>query len=184
MNSKTVVSIIVILVAVFAGYWILSESGMKNDPAELGGKDIRGEVVSVDRSQIIADGPTVIMVSTENGVERVEVPSMGINLCPASKSIVDVSMLEAGMVIEVSGSVGGDEGAIVPCESEEHYLRVASDDSSGEDENSGEEGVGSDTGDASEEGPVFCTMEAKICPDGSAVGRTGPNCEFAPCPGE
>lgn len=27
-----------------------------------------------------------------------------------------------------------------------------------------------------------CTMEAKICPDGTAVGRTGPNCEFAPCP--
>ena len=31
---------------------------------------------------------------------------------------------------------------------------------------------------------VFCTMEAKLCPDGSYVGRTGPNCEFAPCPGE
>lgn len=33
-------------------------------------------------------------------------------------------------------------------------------------------------------GPVVvaCTMEAKICPDGTAVGRTGPNCEFAPCP--
>lgn len=27
-----------------------------------------------------------------------------------------------------------------------------------------------------------CTMEAKLCPDGSYVGRTGPNCEFAPCP--
>lgn len=27
-----------------------------------------------------------------------------------------------------------------------------------------------------------CTMEAKVCPDGSAVGRTGPNCEFSPCP--
>lgn len=27
-----------------------------------------------------------------------------------------------------------------------------------------------------------CTLEAKICPDGSAVGRTGPSCEFAPCP--
>lgn len=26
-----------------------------------------------------------------------------------------------------------------------------------------------------------CTMEARICPDGSAVGRSGPNCEFAPC---
>ena len=29
---------------------------------------------------------------------------------------------------------------------------------------------------------VACTMEALICPDGSSVGRTGPNCEFAPCP--
>jgi hypothetical protein len=31
--------------------------------------------------------------------------------------------------------------------------------------------------------PVACTMEAKLCPDGTAVGRSGPNCEFAPCPG-
>lgn len=29
---------------------------------------------------------------------------------------------------------------------------------------------------------VACTMEAKLCPDGSSVGRSGPNCEFAPCP--
>lgn len=29
---------------------------------------------------------------------------------------------------------------------------------------------------------VACTMEAKLCPDGSSVGRTGPKCEFAPCP--
>jgi hypothetical protein len=27
-----------------------------------------------------------------------------------------------------------------------------------------------------------CTREAKICPDGSTVGREGPNCEFAACP--
>ena len=32
--------------------------------------------------------------------------------------------------------------------------------------------------------PVACTEEAKLCPDGSAVGRVGPNCEFAPCPGD
>jgi hypothetical protein len=31
--------------------------------------------------------------------------------------------------------------------------------------------------------PIGCTMDAKMCPDGSAVGRIGPNCEFAPCPG-
>ncbi len=29
---------------------------------------------------------------------------------------------------------------------------------------------------------VACTMEAKLCPDGSYVGRTGLNCEFALCP--
>jgi len=29
---------------------------------------------------------------------------------------------------------------------------------------------------------ILCTQEAKICPDGSAVGRVGPNCEFATCP--
>lgn len=27
-----------------------------------------------------------------------------------------------------------------------------------------------------------CTQEAKVCPDGTAVGRTGANCAFAPCP--
>lgn len=30
---------------------------------------------------------------------------------------------------------------------------------------------------------VACTMDAKICPDGSSVGRVPPSCEFAPCPG-
>jgi hypothetical protein len=30
--------------------------------------------------------------------------------------------------------------------------------------------------------PIACTQEAKICPDGSVVGRTGPNCEFTVCP--
>jgi len=31
---------------------------------------------------------------------------------------------------------------------------------------------------------IFCTTEAKLCPDGSGVGRVGPKCDFAPCPGE
>ncbi|GEM_PF-3333106 len=29
---------------------------------------------------------------------------------------------------------------------------------------------------------TVCTQDAKLCPDGSYVGRTGPNCEFASCP--
>ncbi len=31
-------------------------------------------------------------------------------------------------------------------------------------------------------GNTSCTLEAKLCPDGSSVGRTGPDCAFAPCP--
>jgi len=30
--------------------------------------------------------------------------------------------------------------------------------------------------------PVACTLEAKLCLDGSYVGRVGPKCEFAKCP--
>ncbi len=29
--------------------------------------------------------------------------------------------------------------------------------------------------------PVICTMDAMACPDGTYVGRSGPNCEFK-CP--
>ena len=29
---------------------------------------------------------------------------------------------------------------------------------------------------------VACTQDAKLCPDGSFVGREGPNCEFVACP--
>lgn len=27
-----------------------------------------------------------------------------------------------------------------------------------------------------------CTLEAKVCPDGSHVGKVPPDCEFEPCP--
>lgn len=29
---------------------------------------------------------------------------------------------------------------------------------------------------------VMCTMEAKLCSNGSFVGRVAPDCDFAPCP--
>jgi hypothetical protein len=36
--------------------------------------------------------------------------------------------------------------------------------------------------DSSDSELIACTTEAKQCPDGSYVGRTGPNCEFTECP--
>ncbi|MDD4625444.1 MAG: hypothetical protein PHC82_03925 [Candidatus Pacebacteria bacterium] len=32
------------------------------------------------------------------------------------------------------------------------------------------------------ESPISCTAEARLCPDGSYVGRVLPNCDFAECP--
>lgn len=37
-------------------------------------------------------------------------------------------------------------------------------------------------GAANKNNRIACTMEAKLCPDGSYVGRSGPNCEFTKCP--
>ncbi|MFA7309657.1 MAG: peptidoglycan-binding protein [Candidatus Paceibacterota bacterium] len=31
---------------------------------------------------------------------------------------------------------------------------------------------------------IACAMDAKICPDGTSIVRSGPKCEFAACPGE
>jgi hypothetical protein len=36
-------------------------------------------------------------------------------------------------------------------------------------------------GTASSANTNACTAEAKVCPDGTSVGRTGPSCTFAPC---
>lgn len=44
--------------------------------------------------------------------------------------------------------------------------------------------MGSNSGEylPSDPGMVACTEDAMICPDGSAVGRVPPTCEFAACP--
>lgn len=39
-----------------------------------------------------------------------------------------------------------------------------------------------DASNASSSLPVVCTADAKLCPDGSSVGRSGPKCEFSACP--
>ncbi len=60
---------------------------------------------------------------------------------------------------------------------------------SDQEEDSGRVDNGSLGGDvevkSSEDGnSVSCTEEARVCPDGSSVGRVGPDCEFAECLGE
>ncbi len=42
--------------------------------------------------------------------------------------------------------------------------------------------TGNTSGGGMDAQPIACTMDARMCPDGSYVGRSGPNCEFV-CPG-
>lgn len=88
-------------------------------------KTVSGTVTSVDLEGMAVDGPGLINISTNEGGEAViAVPSMGILLCAAKDNIADISTIKTGNKIEARGSVG-PEGQIVPCESAEHFVRVA-----------------------------------------------------------
>lgn len=62
-------------------------------------------------------------------------------------------------------------------------IHPAADYSGGEGSSGGNSGIHSNQpSPPNQPEPRACSMEAKLCPDGSYVSRTGPNCEFAPCP--
>src|SRR5688572_1414454 len=83
-----------------------------------------GIVTSIDLEHIAVDGPAAIVIRTAAGAEeKILVPSFGLGLCKAKASIADVYELKVGDTVEARGSVGED-GAIIPCQSEAHYLRV------------------------------------------------------------
>ncbi len=85
---------------------------------------IEGVVTRVSTEQAMVDGPYVVVIKTDAGVEEtINIPSMGINLCVARDSIKNPTEISTGMRVAVSGTrVEG--GAIVPCESVSHFLRA------------------------------------------------------------
>jgi hypothetical protein len=129
---KTVILVLagiaVIAVAVYVLGSVYAPADMSEPAGEISGSDeqeVRGTVVLVDTSQVPVDGPALVRVRAHNGNEFVvAVPSMGINLCPAQPNIADVSVIRTGSTIEVRGEASS-ENRIVPCESPDHYLRIA-----------------------------------------------------------
>ncbi len=67
------------------------------------------------------------------------------------------------------------------CDKEESLGEIES-ETAAESDASQSASAGTETGGDSDSG-VNCSAEAMICPDGSAVGRSGPDCAFDPCPG-
>lgn len=97
--------------------------GTSSDEAPAEDRTYSGVVTFVDLHQMMVDGPGIVMIRTDAGAEaKILVPAR-IGLCKAKDSVADVSELKAGQTVEARGSLGED-GAIIPCESEAHYLRV------------------------------------------------------------
>jgi hypothetical protein len=114
--KKTII-LLIIIIAIAALVWFNREGN-----GRAGG--IEGTSSSIDTEQAVFDGPYVIIIETDDGVQEVvHVPSMGINLCEAKGSIASPSELSNGMRVAVSGT-RAEGGVIVPCESADHYLRV------------------------------------------------------------
>lgn len=77
-----------------------------------------------------------------------------------SKSLlfwIILGLVAAGAIVYVAVGMNGNNGQIVP--------------------------PVEDGGGNGDDDQVFCTQDAKMCSDGSFVGRVPPTCEFAPCPG-
>ena len=112
------------------------------------------------------------------------VGSQGSDVSDLQKILVENNLLDSGSVTGVFGSqtstalaqfqskfnVSLPLGTVGPI-TREYLLRMCSKFSGGDL-----------VGLGNENPRPICTADAKICPDGSAVGRTGPNCSFAACP--
>lgn len=83
---------------------------------------VRGTVVSVDLAPMAYDGNAVLLVATDDGEARVEIPART-NLCTAT-GLSLVSGLRPGDAVVVVGA-RTESGAIVPCTSAGHSLQRA-----------------------------------------------------------
>jgi len=90
------------------------------------GTTVSGEVTGFNASQVGRDGPYVLTIASGNGQATVEVPSMGLSACAAADNIADMSNISEGQTVSVLGD-RQDNGAIVPCESPDHFLRIGED---------------------------------------------------------
>lgn len=130
MNKYLVIGIALLAlagVAFWTGLFDFGRDGEETgapDSGEVETVSASGVVTGINTEEVAFDGPIRITIETEAGTAtEIAVPSMGLPLCPAYQagSIKDPYSIEVGATVEVRGA--SEEGAIVPCESEDHYLR-------------------------------------------------------------
>jgi hypothetical protein len=126
--KKLLTVVVVVLVIGGAGYyWQADKAAPVQTLDIIPGETvtIQGAVTFINKDQAAYDGPYLIEIETsDNFPVVVAIPSMGLSQCAAykNKMIGDISLVEIGQKFEVRGLVGND-GAIVPCESADHFFR-------------------------------------------------------------
>ena len=122
---KKIIWIIVVIVLVVAGYYIYKSKAGAPVLSEDSNSSVvvSGTVSNINTEGVAVDGPALVSLTTQSGVETIAVPSMGRNLCAAKDTVVDVYTLKAGDRVEVRGT-RDPEGRIVPCEDASHYMRL------------------------------------------------------------
>ena len=126
---KTIFFIILVLILAGGGYWLYTNN-MAQAPTETTGEHsgetsevtVRGTIEAIDAEAITYDGPLKLTVRTTAGTSAIAIPSMGLNLCAAHPNMVDPFTLVVGDTVEVHGHLSED-GSVVPCASEDHYVR-------------------------------------------------------------
>jgi len=129
--KKSTITIIVIIILVAIAITVYatmsgSQAPIPNTPAQVGATVTRsGTVVEVNKDAAMYDGPIRIVIQGADSTRTtIAIPSMGLPLCAAYKTgaIKDPYNIVVGSTLEVSGTLGED-GSVVPCQSDMHYLR-------------------------------------------------------------
>lgn len=134
MQKNTIIAIIVLIALAVGGYFLVTRyapeaevAGNQEGAETATGEDraLAGPIMEIDSRGIAADGPYLITILTSSNEEAtIAIPSMGLPLCAAQGTIADPVSISVGETIEVRGTVEED-GTIVPCESPDHYFRLA-----------------------------------------------------------
>lgn len=87
------------------------------------------------------------------------------------------------IVLVFSGCTKPSEQSIAPAQDNKPNAEqpIVGDEKAITSDNNQTEASSSTEKDLENPASAGCTEEARLCPDGTAVGRSGPNCEFAPC---
>jgi hypothetical protein len=116
---------VVVLTLLVGGFFAFNYYIYEEKQSDIPQSKTRGLVTAIDVSAMAYDGPGKIFITSldTNTEVVIEVPSVGLAACAAKDMIADISAIAVGDGVEISGDLL-ETGAVVPCTSAEHYLRV------------------------------------------------------------